>query len=536
MLGRILSRFRAARPDLALTLREAEAAYERGDLEDSRRLCEAVLARVPGVRAQCLMAAIAADAGRTEEGLEWTRRAQATDPSAAGPHYVAGRLWQGAGQLAQAEAGYRRAIELQPGHARAYNNLGGVLHMQGNLDGALAAYRKALDLEPGLAQANQNYASIVRDTAVLERAAESYRQQTLANPRDALAFNDLGNTLRELGRHEEALAAYAQALAIDAQLAEAHFSRAFVLLLRGDYAEGWREYEWRWRIPAFNAPARRFAQPIWGGAPIEGTILLHAEQGLGDTLQFARYAPLVAARCAGVVLECQPELRALMAAVPGVARVVARGEPLPAFDAHAPLMSLPARFGSTLDNLPWQGPYVRADAQHVERWRRVLAGDAATLGAARLKVGLVWAGRPQQWDDRKRSISLAALAPLARAADTVFYSLQVGAAAAQAAAPPPGMRLIDHTARIADFSDTAALATLLDLLITIDTSVAHLGGAMGLPTWVLVAHAPDWRYHVARSDNPWYPTMQLFRQARDGDWSDAIEAVAVALAKRASSG
>jgi tetratricopeptide (TPR) repeat protein len=522
-----------ARPDSAQTLQQAEAAYGRGELEAARHLCESALARSPSARAQSLMAAIAADTGNTEEGLEWTRRAQAADPSAAGPHFVAGRLWQGAGRLTEAEASYRRAIALQPGHARAYNNLGGVLHMQGNLDEALAAYRKALDLDPGLAQANQNYASIVRDTGVLERAADSYRRQTLANPRDALGFNDLGNTLRELGRHEEALAAYAQAIAIDPELAEAHFSRAFVLLLRGDYAEGWREYEWRWRLPAFNAPALRFAQPFWDGAPTNGTILLHAEQGLGDTLQFARYASLVAARCASVVLECQAELRLLMAGVPGVARVVARGEPLPEFEAHAPLMSLPARFGSTMDNLPWTGPYVRADAQRVERWRSVLADDAARLGTARLRVGLVWAGRPQQWDDRKRSISLAALAPLARAAETVFYSLQVGAAAAQAAAPPPGMRLIDHTARIADFSDTAALATLLDLVITIDTSVAHLAGAMGLSTWVLVAHAPDWRYHLTRADNPWYPTMQLFRQARDGDWSDAVEAVAAALAQRA---
>jgi tetratricopeptide (TPR) repeat protein len=532
MLGRLLAKLRGAPADPAATLQQAEAAYERGDLAASHGLCDAVLKRAPGARALSLMAAIAADEGRTDEGLDWALKAQAADPAAAGPHFVAGRLWQGAGRLAEAESSYRRAIALQPAHARAYNNLGGVLHMQGNLDGALAAYRKALDLEPGLAQANQNYASLVRDTGVLERAAEGYRRQAHANPRDALAFNDLGNTLRELGRHDEALAAFAQALAVQPQLAEAHFSRAFVLLLRGDYAEGWREYEWRWRIPAFNAPARRFAMPVWDGARVEGALLLHAEQGLGDTLQFVRYAPLAAARCSAVVLECQPELRALMAGVRGVAQVQARGEALPEFKAHAPLMSLPARFGTTLDNLPWDGPYVHADAERAAAWQALLQADDAALGGARLKVGLVWAGRPQQWDDRKRSVSLAALAPLARAQGVRFYSLQVGSAAAQAAAPPAGMRLVDHTARIADFSDTAALASRLDLLITIDTSVAHLGGAMGLPTWVLVAHAPDWRYHLERSDNPWYPTMRLFRQARDGDWSDAIEAVAAALVQR----
>lgn len=532
MLERLLAMLRGTAANGAGALQEAEAAYERGDLAASRRMCTGVVAAAPSARALSLMAAIAADEGRTEEGLEWARRAQAADPSAAGPHFVAGRLYQNAGRLAEAEASYRRAIALQPGHARAYNNLGGVLHMQGDLDGALVAYRKALDLDPGLAQANQNYASLVRDAGSLERAAEAYRRQTQANPHDALAFNDLGNTLRELGRHEEALAAYAQALVVDPELAEAHFSRAFVLLLRGDYAEGWREYEWRWRIPAFNAPARRFPLPIWDGARVQGTVLLHAEQGLGDTLQFVRYAPLVAARCAGAVLECQPELCELMSGVPGVARVVSRGEPLPEFAAHAPLMSLPARFATTLASVPWDGPYVRADPGRAARWRGLLQADAGRLGAARLRVGLVWAGRPQQWDDRKRSIPLAALAPLASAPGVHFYSLQVGAAAAQSATPPGGMKLIDHTTRISDFSDTAALASELDLLLTIDTSVAHLGGAMGLPTWVLVAHAPDWRYHLGRSDNPWYPSMRLFRQERDGDWSGAIAAAAEALVAR----
>lgn len=529
MLAWIRSKLGAAGRSPGQLLSQAEAAYAAGAPEQARRLSLRLLRHSPhDGHALALMAAIAADEGQTEDGLQWARRAQAADPRAASPHYVTGRLWQDAGRLAEAEASYRGAIARQSDHARAYNNLGCVLHMQGKLQEALAAYRRALDLDPGLPQANQNYAAIVRDAGSLERAVAEYLRHTAAHPNDAMAFNDLGNAYRELGRHQDALAAYARALTLAPDLAQAHFSRAFVLLLLGEYRAGWRDYEWRWRINAFNGPVRRFAQPVWDGARIDrGTLLLQAEQGLGDTLQFVRYAPLVAERCGSVILECQPELATLLRGKPGLDRVLAQGEALPPFAAHAPLMSLPALFDTTLDAVPWCGPYVHADPDRVAAWR-----DAIT--APGLKVGLVWAGRPQQWDDRKRSISLDLLAPLARVPNVVFYSLQVGAAAAQAARPPESMRLVDVAARIKDFSDTAAIVAGLDLVITIDTSVAHLAGAMGVPVWVLVAHAPDWRYHLERSDNPWYPTMRLFRQVRDGDWSGAIERAAEALEQRSA--
>jgi hypothetical protein len=204
--------------------------------------------------------------------------------------------------------------------------------------------------------------------------------------------------------------------------------------------------------------------------------------------------------------------------------VVEQGAAVPEFAAHVPLMSLPYLFGTTLDSVPWQGPYVQADPAKAASWR-----GSMEAAQGRLRVGVAWAGRPEQWDDRKRSITLEALAPLAQAGGVEFFSLQKGAGAEQAGSPPPGMKLHDLTARIQDFSDTAALMSHLDLVITIDTSVAHLAGAMGIPTWVLVARAPDWRYHLDRSDNPWYPTMRLYRQERDGDWSGPIAQVAQAL-------
>ncbi len=511
-------------------LRQAERDRERGALAEARARCQEVLRESPDDSpALVLMAALAADERRTEEGLHWAGLALAADPESAAAHYTLGRLYQGDGRHAEAEASYRRSLALDAAQAKAHNNLGCVLQMQGKLEAAIAAFRRALELEPGLPQAQQNLAAITRDRAALEQAAEGYRRQVLAAPADAEAHTNLGNVYRELGRHAEAIASFREAIARRPELAEAHFSLSLELLLCGEYAEGWKEYEWRWKVKGLNAAMRPFRQPLWDGRELRGgTLLLHAEQGLGDTLQFVRYAQLARERCAALILECQRELVPLMRTAPGLSAVVAQGELLPRFDAHLPLMSLPAVFGTTLESIPWHGPYLQPDGAKAERWR---ARIAAARG--RLNVGLVWAGRPQQWDDRKRSISLAMLQPLARIPGLAFFSLQKGEAAQQAAAPPAGMRVADLGAGLADFSDTAAVASQLDLVITVDTSVAHLGGALGAATWVLLSRIPDSRYHLEREDNPWYPSMRLFRQRVDGDWSTPIARLAGELARLA---
>jgi tetratricopeptide (TPR) repeat protein len=531
MIDWIKSILRSPRSGTEVLLRRAEAARNEGALERARELCLSVLSRSPNdARALCLLAGMAADEKRIEEGMQWAGRAIAADPRAAASHYALGRIREAAGRYGEAESSYREATRLDATHARAHNNLGCMLHVQGRLDEALACYRKALELDPSQPEANQNYAAIARDAGAQQRAIEGYLQQTLANPSDATAFTNLANTYAEFGRQEEALASFDRAIALDPDRAEAHFGRSLVLLLCGDYAQGWKEYEWRLRISAFSAPAHRFAQPMWDGSRIDaGAILVHAEQGFGDLLQFVRYAPRVAERCAGVILECQPELKPLLQGTPGVQRLLARGEALPPFKAHVPLMSLPRIFGTTLESIPWQGPYVHADPRRVEEWRRVVGSREG----ARLRVALNWSGNPRFWGNRSRSIPLALLAPLARVAGVSFYSVQKGEAAAQAGAPPAGMRLVDLTAQIHDFADTAALLSQMDLFVTVDTAVAHLAGAMGIPTWVILSRVPDSRYHLERSDNPWYPTMRLFRQERDGDWPGVVERVLHALGERA---
>ena len=502
--------------------------YRVGALDEARRACEQIL-RVHSKDCDALnmMAAIAADERKTDEGMRWARLAMAADPSNPGPHYSMGRLCQGEGRLAEAEAHYRRSLGLKPDQPNAHNNLGSVLHMQGKLDLAVASYRRALELDPTLPQANQNLAAITRELPAAERAVAGFLSQLRENPKDAQAHTNLGNVYRELGRHREAIASFGNALACDPELAEAHFSRAEELLLCGEFLEGWKEYEWRWKVKGLRMPPRDIARPFWDGEDLgSGTLLLHPEQGLGDTFQFARYAPMAAARCGRIVLECVPSLVGLLRALPGISQVVAAGEPLPPFEAHLSLMSLPRVFQTTLRDIPWRGTYIHAEASRAERWRDTLRADS------RFRVGLVWAGRPEHWNDRNRSIALSTLAPLAMVQGATFYSVQKGGAASQARTPPAGMKLVDLTAGIADFADTAALLGQLDLLISVDTSVAHLAGAMGVATWLLLPHAPDWRWLLEREDSPWYPSMRLFRQRADGDWPKVIERVAGALAQR----
>jgi tetratricopeptide (TPR) repeat protein len=513
----------------AAILLDAERARLTGDVDAAMAACRSILASSPEDPAALnLMAAIAADRGQIEEGLAWAARAIQADARAAGPHYTVGRLFEMQQRLGEAEASYRKAIDLAPRDARAHNNLGVVLQMQGRPADALASYRVAVALAPDLPEANQNYASIARDPAALERAVQGFRARIAAHPRDASAYNSVANALRELGRHDESLGAYERAIELAPDFAEARFNRSMVLLQTGDYARGWPEYEWRLKTATHSESITRFSEPLWHGRETARTVLIHAEQGLGDTIQFARFAPLAAARCGALVFEVQPEVFPVLTIMKGAPQVVRRGDPLPPFEMHAPLLSLPALLGTTIESIPWNGPYVQAPHERVMAWRRAFAKRRRHFN-----VGIVWAGRPQHWDDLNRSVPLAKLAPFGRVPDVSFFSLQLGPAAAEAAHPPAGMELLDLTSLIRDFADTAALVSFLDLVVTVDTSVAHLAGAMGVPTWILLAHAPDWRWHLGRDDSPWYPNTRLFRQPADGDWDGAISRMAVELERTA---
>jgi hypothetical protein len=289
------------------------------------------------------------------------------------------------------------------------------------------------------------------------------------------------------------------------------------LLLKGDFKNGWKEYEWRWEAKCFISKKFHFSKPFWDGGDITGrTILLHAEQGLGDTIQFVRYVSLVERMGAKVITACQKELKSLLVKSKLFGTVVSFQDPIPEFDIHCPLMSLPFTLLTSIETIPAEIPYITADSELISRWRERIQPDHS------FKIGVVWSGNPKYKKNRVRSCSLETFSPLAEHNEITFYSLQKGDAAEQAKNPSNNMKLVDLTDEINDFSDTAAFIEHLDFIITVDTAVAHLAGAMGKPVWTLLPFVPDWRWMLDREDSPWYPTMKLFRQTSPGDWDSVI--------------
>jgi hypothetical protein len=385
----------------------------------------------------------------------------------------------------------------------------------------LESYRRALALKPGLAGAWNNCALALRDLDRLAEALASCERALAIDPGLADAHSNRGNLLRGLGRPDEALTSFRRALALRPDLPAAHYSHGQCLLLLGDLDSGWQECEWRWKDEQHANKAREFPQPLWlGGDALRGrTILLHAEQGLGDTLQFCRYASRVAALGAKVLLEVQPPLLSLLANLPDIAQLLPRGAALPDFDSHCPLLSLPLAFGTTLDTIPADMPYLRSDPSRVSAWRERLGAPART------RIGLAWSGSPAHGNDRNRSIPLAQmLALLDTGAEFVSLQNEVRPADADVLTSRPDLRHFESA--LADFADTAALVETMDLIVTVDTSVAHLAGAMGKPVWVLLPFDPDWRWLLARTDSPWYPSATLFRQPRPGDWGSVLASLA----------
>jgi tetratricopeptide (TPR) repeat protein len=467
---------------------------------------------------------------RPAEAEACYREALRLAPDFAEAHNNLGSVLSELGRHGEAESGYRAALRLKPDYAEAYSNLGAALLEQGRAAEAEECQRAALRLLPGLAEAHFNLGSALLAQGRTEAAEERYREAVALKPGYADAHFNLGAILFEQRRLAEAEASYQTALARQPVHARAHYNLGHLLLLTGRLEEGWPHYDWR--IEAHGAGRRDFLQPFWEGESLgDGVLLLHAEQGLGDTLQFCRYAPVLARR-AKVVFEVPvPLLPLLESNLSGIARIVAAGDALPPFDAHLPLLSAPHRLGTDLATIPAEIPYLAADPQRCAFWRRRM------VGLDGLRVGLVWAGGLGQDQpdavDRRRSMMLEQLSPLADIDGVHFLSLQKGKPAAQALSPPGGMVLHDFTGELADFADTAALVDGLDLVISVDTAVAHLAGAMGKPVWLLNRFDSCWRWLQDRDDSPWYPSLRQFRQPAAGDWASVMTKVKAALVQLA---
>ena len=427
---------------------------------------------------------------------------------------VQGRNGEAAGLL-------ERAIALDSSQARYYYALGCAKQGLGDAEGAITAYRLALARDPANAGAHTNLASLLQERGErgsepeLDEAVAHLRQARDLVPQAASGWLNLGYALDRQRKLGEALECYARAIGLDPALPEAHFNRSLALLALGDFDEGWKEYEWRWPASGFPRPA--LARPEWNGAPLDGgTLLVYTEQGFGDAIQFARYLRLARARVGRVVLRSTPELRRLFAALPDVDLSLVDGEPLPEFAAHCSLLSLP-RILATGASIPSDFPYVTSTPELQAKWRAIVPPETS------LKVGIAWASQPMARIAPLKSLDFGMLAPLFGIHNVSFYSLQKGGAANR------NSSLRDLAPLLSDFADTAAALEQLDLTISVDTSVAHLAGAMGRPVWTLLPYVPDWRWQPDAEASAWYPTMRLYKQSRRGDWSDVVGRVAADL-------
>ena len=466
------------------------------------------------------------------------------------------------GRFDEAANAYREAIKLRPDDARARKNLGITLSKQNKLDDAVATYREAIKLRPDYADAHNDLGIALARQFKFAEAAESYRRAIAHRANYAEAHNNLGNTLRNLGqfdaavsaydkavelkpqyadaynnrgiafaeltRFDEAVASYSRCLELRPGHADAHLNRSLTRLRQGDFARGWAEYEWRLRKR--GVPPKPPTQPAWNGFPPAGlTIRLVGEQGLGDSLQFIRYAAILKARGASVVFESQERLLKILARTTGLDAIFAHGQEPPPHDFYAPLLSVPGMIGTGLDSIPADVPYVHPDPALVDYWRRELAAYPE------FKVGINWQGNKDYAGDFHRSMALTHFAALARVPGVRLFSLQKNAGTEQLKALDGAFPVVDLGPRLDEangpFMDTAAVMKNLDLFITSDTAVVHLAGAMGVPVWVALSAAPGWQWMAGREDSPWYPTMRLFRQPRLGEWTSVFERIAAELVR-----
>jgi tetratricopeptide (TPR) repeat protein len=439
---------------------------------------------------------------------------------------LAGYQLQLSGQVAEAERLYHAALRGDPRCHTALHQLALIARERGQHAEALALMTAAIAADRSSPEALSNHGLILHDLGRHADAVESFNRALILKRDHVPALYNRGLAHVALNRPKEALASFSRAIALEPGHAEAQFNAAMMHLLLGDFRAGWKQYEWRWRRPEGAAVQRSFAQPLWlGDQPLaDKTILLHAEQGLGDAVQFVRYAPLVAARGARVLVEVPAALKPLIEGFAGVSAVIARGEPLPAFDLHCPLLSLPLAFATELASVPCAVPYLHAGDDRIAAW-------APRLPPRRgLRVGLAWSGNPALKNDRNRSIALARLAPLWDLPDVQVIGLQREPRPDDADGLRTAPQLVNLGDDFNDFADTAAVIALLDVVVAVDTAVAHLAGALGRPVFVLLPYAPDFRWLVARTDSPWYPSARLLRQPAIGDWESVVAVLCRELA------
>jgi tetratricopeptide (TPR) repeat protein len=514
---------------------EAVRRHQLGQLAQAEALYRAIIAIHPApADASYNLGLLLQTDRRYPDAADAYRHAIALRPDYVEALSNLGTVLQELGRLDEAVEIYRQAIAHQPAFAMAYTNLGTALKEQGKFIDAIAAYKQSLILCPNSDSVLANLGGVFLELQRYADAEAACRKAIALNPVTAIAHYNLGATCKAQNKLADAAAAFRAAVVANTEFTEAHFGLAQVLLLHGDFLEGWEEYEWRWKLAEYDwvkkLPETQH-KPRWQGQPLDGkTILIYAEQGLGDTIQFARFIPKVVARGGRVVFAVHPPLVELLSCIDDVTIVPLTQSPLPAFDVHCPLLSLPRLFGTTLETIPVQHPYLHAEPTEVDRW-------STRIGGENLRVGIIWAGNAAQRGDRLRSPHLTAMAPLFKQQGVDFVALQLGEGRLEICATPLPTNVLDLGDEIADFADTAAIMSGLDLVITSCTAPLHLAGALGIPTWAVIPFAPHFCWLLDREDSPWYPTLRLYRQDDPVlGWSPVVDRVASDLARLAAEG
>ncbi|MBL6942065.1 MAG: tetratricopeptide repeat protein [Rhodospirillales bacterium] len=544
--------------EVAHLLEQGFGQHQAGNLGEAEDLYHKILELDPGhAEANHLLGVIALDNADYPMACTLMEKAVLANPKHFIAHNNLGNARTALGDFQQAEKCYRKALKFKPDYAMAHNNLGNVLKqssafeeaekhylraasLDGNYVEALSGLgavqlelgkvgdaeqncRRALELNPDFAEAHTNLGNVLAEKGAYKEAISHHRRAVDFNPDNAGVLNDLGNVLKDSQQFEEARTVYNRAIAIDPDDAKANYNLAMAHMTDGDLLEGFKGFEWRWKV-AGMVENRDFPGQEWMGEPLEGrTILVHAEQGLGDTIQFCRYLPLLVASGGKVVFECQPSLVDLVAGMGENITVFAKGETPPPYDhIHAPLLSLPRLFGTTLQTVPADSPYLQANATLSGQWAERLNQYRGP------KVGLIWRGGAAHLNDRNRSASLALFDACFTEPGVTYFSLQKDRPKEDNSLPE---RFIDLGQDFNNFSDTAAALENLDLVISVDTAVAHLAGAVGTPVWTLLAYPNDWRWLVERQDSPWYPTMRLMRKEAGQEWQFLLQRVATEIEK-----
>jgi tetratricopeptide (TPR) repeat protein len=440
------------------------------------------------------------------------------------------------GDMVQAAILFQNAIMVRPDYHEAWANRGNCLHALSSHFDATLNYNMAIHHNANMAEYWNNRGATWADLRCYEKALDDYRHAIALNPKMSQAHSNMGNILKMMGKIEEARHAYVNAIEADPNYIDAQLNKSIMDLERGDLAEGFKGFEVRWK--SGQIPPRGLPCPDWNGEDLNGKrIVLYSEQGLGDTLQFCRYATVIKERYpySRITIECRLPLAKLMKTVSGVDDVVVYGDRMMEQDYACAMMSAPRVCGTTMETIPAPMKYISADPHHVEKWRTEFNKEHMAPFKDWLKVGICWSGQSRPLQpiadsvDKRRSTALSQWAPVAEAANVLFVSLQAGAPAEQVRRPPQGMTIVDYSEHFDDFADTAALIENLDLVISVDTAVVHCAAALGKPTWMLSRYDGCWRWHGARKDSPWYPTLTQFRQPSPGDWDGVMKAVAADL-------